>query len=226
MKSATAVLAGAVLILIAPNLAHAAPPLFKPWIDGTQAGEPQMQVQRYDRDTYVIRQSIRTNFEGPFLYLLFGRDRALLLDAPDSYRGVLSEDCQGQSDHELFVSIFGINPNAGGLPEDGIEVIDLIAPFPRGGKIGILGGAGVGKTIIIQELIRNVASEHGGLSVFAGVGERTREGRWATAFSSGARVASKARSIRRITSVTTGSMGSIFDGCCQAIWVPATCRSV
>jgi F-type H+-transporting ATPase subunit beta len=60
--------------------------------------------------------------------------------------------------------------------ETGLKVIDLIAPFPRGGKIGILGGAGVGKTIIIQELIRNVASEHGGLSVFAGVGERTREG--------------------------------------------------
>src|SRR5262245_57979469 len=50
-------------------------------------------------------------------------DRALLLDAPDSYRGVLSEDCQNQSDHELFVSIFGINPAAGGLPQDGIEVI-------------------------------------------------------------------------------------------------------
>ncbi|HEY1297320.1 MAG TPA: F0F1 ATP synthase subunit beta, partial [Chloroflexota bacterium] len=60
--------------------------------------------------------------------------------------------------------------------ETGLKVIDLIAPFPSGGKIGILGGAGVGKTIIIQELIRNVASEHGGLSVFAGVGERTREG--------------------------------------------------
>jgi F-type H+-transporting ATPase subunit beta len=60
--------------------------------------------------------------------------------------------------------------------ETGIKVIDLIAPFPKGGKIGILGGAGVGKTIIIQELIRNVAHEHGGLSVFAGVGERTREG--------------------------------------------------
>src|SRR5215831_16953161 len=60
--------------------------------------------------------------------------------------------------------------------ETGMKVIDLIAPFPKGGKIGILGGAGVGKTIIIQELIRNVAREHGGFSVFAGVGERTREG--------------------------------------------------
>jgi glyoxylase-like metal-dependent hydrolase (beta-lactamase superfamily II) len=54
--------------------------LFKPWINGVSAGEPQMQLQRYDDDTYVIRQSIRTNFEGPFLYLLFGTDRALLID--------------------------------------------------------------------------------------------------------------------------------------------------
>ena len=60
--------------------------------------------------------------------------------------------------------------------ETGIKIIDLIAPFPKGGKIGILGGAGVGKTIIIQELIRSVAVEHGGFSVFTGVGERTREG--------------------------------------------------
>jgi glyoxylase-like metal-dependent hydrolase (beta-lactamase superfamily II) len=79
MKFGLAALAGA-LLLLAPGVAGAQPPLFKPWIDGTQAAEPQMQVQRYDRDTYVIRQSIRTNFEGPFLYLLFGRDRALLLD--------------------------------------------------------------------------------------------------------------------------------------------------
>jgi hydroxyacylglutathione hydrolase len=55
--------------------------LFKPWINGVSAAEPQMQVQRYDGDTYVIRQSIRTNFEGPFLYLLFGSERALLIDS-------------------------------------------------------------------------------------------------------------------------------------------------
>jgi F-type H+-transporting ATPase subunit beta len=60
--------------------------------------------------------------------------------------------------------------------ETGIKVIDLIAPFAKGGKVGIFGGAGVGKTVIIQELIRNVAQEHGGYSVFAGVGERSREG--------------------------------------------------
>ena len=60
--------------------------------------------------------------------------------------------------------------------ETGIKVIDLIAPFIRGGKVGLFGGAGLGKTILIQELIHNVAREHGGVSVFAGVGERTREG--------------------------------------------------
>src|SRR3989344_6571108 len=60
--------------------------------------------------------------------------------------------------------------------ETGIKVIDLVAPFIKGGKIGVFGGAGVGKTVIIQELINNIAKEHGGYSVFAGVGERTREG--------------------------------------------------
>lgn len=60
--------------------------------------------------------------------------------------------------------------------ETGIKVIDLLAPYPRGGKVGLFGGAGVGKTVLIMELIRNIATEHGGYSVFTGVGERTREG--------------------------------------------------
>jgi len=60
--------------------------------------------------------------------------------------------------------------------ETGIKVVDLLAPYARGGKIGLFGGAGVGKTVFIQELINNVAKAHGGYSVFAGVGERTREG--------------------------------------------------
>ncbi len=62
------------------------------------------------------------------------------------------------------------------LFETGIKVVDLLAPYQRGGKVGLFGGAGVGKTVIIQELIRNIAAQHGGFSVFAGVGERTREG--------------------------------------------------
>ena len=60
--------------------------------------------------------------------------------------------------------------------ETGIKVVDLLCPYQKGGKIGLFGGAGVGKTVLIQELIHNIATEHGGYSVFAGVGERTREG--------------------------------------------------
>src|SRR5207245_8661722 len=60
--------------------------------------------------------------------------------------------------------------------ETGIKVVDLMEPYLKGGKIGLFGGAGVGKTVLIMELIRNVATKHGGVSVFAGVGERTREG--------------------------------------------------
>ena len=60
--------------------------------------------------------------------------------------------------------------------ETGIKVIDLLTPYLQGGKIGLFGGAGVGKTVLITEMIRRVAQNHGGVSVFAGVGERTREG--------------------------------------------------
>ena len=62
------------------------------------------------------------------------------------------------------------------LLETGIKVVDLLVPFPKGGKMGLFGGAGVGKTVILMEMINNIAKQHGGLSVFAGVGERTREG--------------------------------------------------
>ena len=70
----------AALVLTLPATALAGP-LFQPWIGGTATAEPQMQVQRYDADTFVIRQSVKTNFEAPFLYLLFGKDRVLLLDS-------------------------------------------------------------------------------------------------------------------------------------------------
>ena len=84
VRSATLTLILTILMLATSATNAADPPihsrLFKPWINGVSADEPQMQVQRYDDDTYVIRQSIRTNFEGPFLYLLFGSDRALLID--------------------------------------------------------------------------------------------------------------------------------------------------
>ncbi len=68
------------------------------------------------------------------------------------------------------------HPSKAEIFETGIKVVDLICPFMKGGKVGLFGGAGVGKTVIVMELIRNIAQEHGGFSVFAGVGERTREG--------------------------------------------------
>ncbi|AGM25706.1 F0F1 ATP synthase subunit beta [Spiroplasma syrphidicola EA-1] len=77
--------------------------------------------------------------------------------------------------HRLAPSYEEQEPLAGIL-ETGIKVVDLLVPFAKGGKIGLFGGAGVGKTVLVQELINNVAKAHGGISVFAGVGERTREG--------------------------------------------------
>ena len=71
---------------------------------------------------------------------------------------------------------FDEQETATSILETGIKVVDLIAPYSKGGKIGLFGGAGVGKTVLIMELIHNIATEHGGYSVFAGVGERTREG--------------------------------------------------
>lgn len=77
--------------------------------------------------------------------------------------------------HRLAPKVDEVEPSKTML-ETGIKVVDLLAPYARGGKIGLFGGAGVGKTVLIMELIRNIAHEHGGYSVFAGVGERTREG--------------------------------------------------
>ena len=76
---------------------------------------------------------------------------------------------------ETLGRIFNVETTAEIL-ETGIKVVDLLAPYLKGGKIGLFGGAGVGKTVLIQELINNIAKQHGGISVFSGVGERTREG--------------------------------------------------
>ena len=91
-------------------------------------------------------------------------------------------DEKGEVDTDLVASIHREAPSfeeqdtSAQIFETGIKVIDLIAQYTRGGKVGLFGGAGVGKTVLIQELISNIAREHGGISVFAGVGERTREG--------------------------------------------------
>jgi F-type H+-transporting ATPase subunit beta len=85
---------------------------------------------------------------------------------PDAERWSIHRDPPAFADLTAKVEIF----------ETGIKVIDLIAPYVRGGKVGLFGGAGTGKTVLLQELIHNIASQHGGVSVFSGVGERTREG--------------------------------------------------
>ena len=87
----------------------------------------------------------------------------------------VSEEAERMSIHRKAPGFDEISPSVEIL-ETGIKVIDLLEPYPKGGKIGLFGGAGVGKTVLIQELIHNVAMEHGGYSIFTGVGERSREG--------------------------------------------------
>ncbi len=98
-----------------------------------------------------------------------------LLGEPLDERGALAKPKQRMPIHRPPPSFEEQLP-VRDIFETGIKVIDLLAPYPKGGKVGLFGGAGVGKTVILQELIRNIATEHGGVSVFAGVGERTREG--------------------------------------------------
>ncbi|HMS15340.1 MAG TPA: F0F1 ATP synthase subunit beta, partial [Planctomycetota bacterium] len=90
-------------------------------------------------------------------------------------QGELPKETEYRSIHQPSPN-FVAQQTVGEIFVTGIKVIDLLVPFAKGGKIGLLGGAGVGKTVLIQELIRSVAAEHGGYSAFAGVGERTREG--------------------------------------------------
>lgn len=98
-----------------------------------------------------------------------------VLGEPIDGLGELSEEMKISPIHKKAPTYSEQNIN-NGILETGIKVIDLLCPYPKGGKIGLFGGAGVGKTVLIQELINNVATSHGGISVFAGVGERTREG--------------------------------------------------
>jgi len=98
-----------------------------------------------------------------------------LLGEPLDERGPLAESKKRAPIHRAPPSFEDQLP-VRSIFETGIKVIDLLAPYPKGGKVGLFGGAGVGKTVVLMELIRNIATEHGGVSVFAGVGERTREG--------------------------------------------------
>jgi len=98
-----------------------------------------------------------------------------LLGEPLDDLGPLGDDVERWPIHRPAPS-FADQATSAEMFETGIKVIDLLEPYSKGGKVGLFGGAGVGKTVIIQELIRNIATEHGGYSVFSGVGERTREG--------------------------------------------------
>jgi F-type H+-transporting ATPase subunit beta len=98
-----------------------------------------------------------------------------LLGEPIDELEALPADVERRGIHQDAPSVEELTPTAE-MFETGIKVIDLLAPYARGGKVGLFGGAGVGKTVLIQELIHNLASEHGGLSAFCGVGERSREG--------------------------------------------------
>lgn len=98
-----------------------------------------------------------------------------LLGTPIDNKGALPNPDKRFSIHRDPPS-FGEQLTVSSMLETGLKVIDLLAPYPKGGKIGLFGGAGVGKTVIVMELIRSIATEQGGVSVFGGVGERTREG--------------------------------------------------
>jgi F-type H+-transporting ATPase subunit beta len=98
-----------------------------------------------------------------------------LLGEPIDLGAELPEGVQRRSIHQHAPRVEDLTPTTE-MFETGIKVIDLLAPYAKGGKVGLFGGAGVGKTVLIQELIHNLAKEHGGLSAFCGVGERSREG--------------------------------------------------
>ena len=94
---------------------------------------------------------------------------------PIDEAGPVPDDAERWSIHRDPPTFRDLSPKVE-IFETGLKVIDLVAPFVKGGKVGFFGGAGLGKTVLIQELIHNVAQQHGGVSVFAGVGERSREG--------------------------------------------------
>jgi F-type H+-transporting ATPase subunit beta len=98
-----------------------------------------------------------------------------LLGEPIDLGAAMPADVERRQIHQKAPRVEELSPTTE-MFETGIKVVDLLAPYAKGGKVGLFGGAGVGKTVIIQELIHNLAKEHGGLSAFCGVGERTREG--------------------------------------------------
>lgn len=121
-------------------------------------------------EVYSVGHPIRVPVGEAVLGRLFNA-----LGEPLDEKGELPSDTERSSIYRRAPS-YEERKNSEEILETGIKVIDLLAPYLKGGKIGLFGGAGVGKTVLIQELIHNIASEHGGYSVFTGVGERSREG--------------------------------------------------
>ncbi len=155
----------------------------------TDAGKKVMEVQQHVSSTVVravilsesdgMTRGMRVtatgkNIEVPVGEATLGR-LFNVLGEPIDRMGDIPKGTQKRSIHRKAPSFSEQTPIVSVL-ETGIKVIDLLEPYPRGGKIGLFGGAGVGKTVLIQELIHNVATKHGGYSVFTGVGERSREG--------------------------------------------------
>ena len=140
-------------------------------------GDSVVRAVAMDTTEGLVRDSIVKNTGSPISVPVgkgvLGRILNVIGDPIDEAGPINSED--SWPIHRAAPSLTDQNVNVKPF-ETGIKVIDLLAPYPVGGKVGLFGGAGVGKTVIIMELIHNIAKNHGGVSVFAGVGERTREG--------------------------------------------------
>ncbi len=141
-------------------------------------GDDRVRAVAMDSTDGLARGALCTDTEAPISVPVgaatLGRLWNVIGDPIDE-KGPTPEGTQRWAIHRDPPAFRDLSPKVE-IFETGIKVIDLIAPFVKGGKVGLFGGAGVGKTVLIQELIHNVAQEHGGVSVFAGVGERTREG--------------------------------------------------
>ncbi|MSX02885.1 MAG: F0F1 ATP synthase subunit beta, partial [Actinobacteria bacterium] len=142
-----------------------------------QLGDDRVRAVAMDTTDGLARGAAVTDTKGPITVPVgeqtLGRIFNLLGETIDG--GPALEVQERRPIHQPAPDVEDLTPTTE-MFETGIKVIDLLAPYAKGGKVGLFGGAGVGKTVLIQELIHNLAKEHGGLSAFCGVGERSREG--------------------------------------------------
>ncbi|MBJ7522321.1 MAG: F0F1 ATP synthase subunit beta [Solirubrobacteraceae bacterium] len=141
-------------------------------------GDDRVRAVAMDSTDGLARGTVVTDTGGPITVpvgnVTLGRIFNVLGDTIDN-AGDIADDVERWAIHRKAPAVESLTPTTE-MFETGIKVIDLLAPYAKGGKVGLFGGAGVGKTVLIQELINNLAQEHGGLSAFCGVGERSREG--------------------------------------------------